>query len=104
MVIRESVREEDEDRVTNPWPALDKQQIRESVGEQSLRHPNMNNTGRLPGFAMFHVGMRVRLTQPVEPPEAVVDASGSVRGLDFHPSNLAVIGVAFSRARCRRRC
>jgi hypothetical protein len=74
-----------EDRVTNPWPALDKQQIRESVGEQILRHPNMNNTGRLPGFAMFHVGMRVRLTQPVEPPEAVVDASGDVRGLDFHP-------------------
>jgi hypothetical protein len=69
-----------EDRVTNPWPALGKDQVRESVGEQILRHPNMNNTGRLPGFAMFHVGMRARLTQSVEPPEAVVDAIGEVIG------------------------
>ena len=56
-----------EDRVANPWPALGQENVRKSVGEQLLRHPNMNNTGRLPGFAMFHVGMRGRLTQSVEP-------------------------------------
>ena len=74
-----------EDRVTNPWPALGQEQVRKSVGEQLLRHPNMNKTGRLPGFAMFHAGMCARLTQSVEPSEAVVDAVGKVRGLDFHP-------------------
>ena len=56
-----------EDRVANPWPALGQENVRKSVGEQLLRHPNMNNTGRLPAFALFHVGMRGRLTQTVEP-------------------------------------
>ena len=73
-----------EDRMANPWPALGAEHVRESLGEQLLRHPNMNDTGRLPGFAMFHVGMRARLTQSVEPPAAVVDAMCEVRGLDFH--------------------
>ena len=74
-----------EDQIMNPWPTLRKDQVRQSVGEQLLRHPNMNKTGRMPGFAMFHVGMRARLTQSVEPPEAVVDAVCEVKGLDFHP-------------------
>ena len=74
-----------EDQVANPWPALNEERVRQSVGEQLLRHPNMNMTGRLPGFAMFHIGMRGRLTQSVEPPEGVVDAPGEVVGLDFHP-------------------
>ena len=73
-----------EDQLTNPWPALRQERVSKSVGEQLLRHPNMNNTGRLPGFAMFHIGMRGRLTQSVEPPEAVVDATGEVIGMDFH--------------------
>ena len=73
-----------EDEVANPWPSLRQENTRKSVGEQLLRHANMNDTGRLPGFAMFHVGMRARLTQSVEPPEAVVDATGEVIGLDFH--------------------
>ena len=74
-----------EDRVVNPWPALGQERVRKSVGEQLLRRPNTNVTGRLPAFAMFHVGMRGRLTQSVEPPVAVVDAAGEVAGLDFHP-------------------
>ena len=45
----------------------------------------MNATGRLPGFAMIHVGMQVRLTQSVEPPDGVVDAIGEICGVDFHP-------------------
>ena len=74
-----------EDEIVNPWSELHNEQIRKIVGEQLLRHPNMNTTGRLPSFAMFHIGMRVRLTQPVEPPDAVVDATGTVVGIEFHP-------------------
>jgi len=73
-----------EDEIVNPWPELDNGQTRKIVGEQLLRLPNMNTTGRLPGFAMFHIGMRVRLTQPVEPPDAVVDATGTVVGIEFN--------------------
>ena len=74
-----------EDEIVNPWSELQNEQVRKSVGEQLLRHPNMNTTGRIPGFAMFHIGMQVRLTQSVEPPEGVVDATGKVFGVDFHP-------------------
>ena len=64
--------------------APEAEQARKHVGEQLLRHPNMNDTGRLPSFAMFHIGMQVRLTQSVEPPEGVVDATGEIVGIDFH--------------------
>ena len=74
-----------EDEIVNPWSELHHERARKIVGEQLLRHPNMNTTGRIPGFAMFHVGMQVRLTQSVEPPEGVVDATGKVVGVDFHP-------------------
>ena len=74
-----------EDEIVNPWSEMRHDQVRKSVGEQLLRHPNINSIGRLPGFAMFHIGMRVRLTQSVEPPQGVVDATGEVFGVDFHP-------------------
>ena len=75
-----------EDEIVNATDMFKKEErVRKSVGEQLLRHPNMNTTGRIPGFAMFHVGMQVRLTQSVEPPKGVVDATGEVVGVDFHP-------------------
>ena len=77
-----------EHEIVNPWSELQNEQVRKSVGEHLLRHPNMNTTGRIPGFAMFHIGMQVRLTQSVEPPEGVVDATGEVFGVDFHPLEL----------------
>ena len=49
--------------------------------------PNMNTTGRLPGIAMLHLGMVVRLTITVEAPEAVTDAVGTVVGIDVHPDD-----------------
>ena len=57
-----------EDEIVNPWSELRHEEVRKSVGEQLLRHPNMNTTGRLPGFGMIHMGMRIRLLQSVEPP------------------------------------
>jgi hypothetical protein len=47
----------------------------------------MNNTGRLPGIAMIHIGMEVRLTITVEAPEAVTDSTGVVVGLDLDPAD-----------------
>ena len=41
-----------------------------------LKIPNMNTTGRLPAVAMFHVGMKVRLTLSICPLEAPVDSIG----------------------------
>ena len=53
------------------------------VGVQALQRANMNETGRLPAFSMFHLGMHMRLTQTVEQPNAVVDTDGDVVGIDF---------------------
>ena len=58
--------------------------VREQVTRSVLQHPNMNETGRLPGFCMFHVGMRIRFTQTVEAGLVVVDQTGVVVGVDFH--------------------
>ena len=74
-----------EDEIVNRWTELRRDEVRRSVGEQLLRHPTMNTTGRLPGFGVFHIGMLVRLIQSVEPPEGVVDATGGCVGIDFHP-------------------
>ena len=79
-----------EDDLLNPWtelqnlPAPLKAETQRRVGEAALRHPNMNETGRMPGFAMIHMGMQVRLTQTIEQPDAVVDSTGVVTGIDFH--------------------
>ena len=54
------------------------------ISHEVLQHPSMNETGRLPSFCMFHVGMRVRFTQTVESGLVVVDQTGVVVGLDFH--------------------
>ena len=55
----------------------------EHIAEEILRVPNMNNTGRLPSIAMIHIGMEMRLTVTVEAPEAVVDSTCTVIGLDL---------------------
>ncbi len=44
----------------------------------------MNETGRLPGFCMFHIGQLVRFTQTVEADFISVDQTGVVVGIDFH--------------------
>ena len=55
------------------------------VAEQIASVPNMNNTGRLPSIALIHIGMEIRLTNTVEPPEAVTDSTGIVIGIDLDP-------------------
>ena len=60
------------------------------LAEQIACVPNMNNTGRLPSIAMIHVGMKVRLTNTVEQPEAVTDSTAVVVGIDLHPDDALV--------------
>ena len=37
-----------------------------------------NETGRMPHFGLYHVGMQVRLTQTLEAPYVVVDTTGTI--------------------------
>ncbi len=52
-----------------------------------LQHPNMNDTGRLPGIALLQIGMNARLTMTIEAPEFVVDCTGTILGFDLHPTD-----------------
>ena len=54
-----------------------------SVAEALVRHPNMNETGRLPHYGLYHIGMEVRFTQTVAAPHVVVDTAGVIRGFAF---------------------
>ena len=47
----------------------------------------MNDTGRLPHFGLYHVGMEVRLTQTLAAPHVVVDCIGVIRGFKFAPED-----------------
>ena len=58
--------------------------LRHHISRQILQHANMNETGRLPSFCMFHIGMRVRFTQTVQAGLVSVDQTGVVQGIDFH--------------------
>ena len=44
-----------------------------TVAQAVLQHPNMNETGRLPRFGLYHVGTEVRLTQTLAAPRVVVE-------------------------------
>ena len=48
-----------------------------------VAHPNMNETGRLPHYGLYHAGMEVRFTQTVAAPHIVVDTAGIIRGFAF---------------------
>ena len=59
------------------------QELRREVARSVLAHPCMNETGRLPAFAMFHIDMSCRLTLTSEKQVAVTDATGVVKGIEF---------------------
>jgi len=59
------------------------QEMRRDVARAVLAHPCMNETGRLPAFAMFHIGMSIRLTLTSERQVAVTDATGVIKGIEF---------------------
>ncbi len=72
--------------------------VRKMMSRAVLQHPNMNETGRLPSFAMLHIGMKVRFTQTVEDGFAVVDDTGIVIGLEFHEHELLQNKLAVEHA------
>ena len=53
------------------------------IYDRMLAVPNVNNTSRLPGWALLHIGMRVRLTTQVLTPWAVQDSCGTVMEIDL---------------------
>ena len=48
-----------------------------------LREPSLTVTQRLPGFFVFHIGMRVRLMTSLHPPLLVQDCAGEIVGFDI---------------------
>lgn len=48
------------------------------IGEAIFQHANMNQTGRMPHYGLYHIGMQVRVTQTLEQPDVPVDATGTI--------------------------
>ena len=65
-------------------PSCKPGEFQERITLEVLQHPNMNDTGCLPGFGMFHIGQLIRFTHTVEVGLISVDQTGVVVGLDFH--------------------
>ena len=78
--------------------SMDASILRRKLSEAILQHPNMNETGRLPSFAMLHIGMKVRFTQTVEDGFAVIDDTGVVLGFEFHENELVQHKLAAEQA------
>ena len=55
--------------------------------ERMLQVQNLSVTKRLPGWACFHQGMRVRITMNVLPPYAVQDSTGTIQHMALHPDD-----------------
>ena len=51
--------------------------------DRMLAVPSLATTGRLPGWALLHIQLRVRLTTQVLPPWAVQDSTGTVMEIDL---------------------
>ena len=58
-----------------------------AIGEAIFEHASMNQTGRMPHYGLYHVGMQVRVAQTLEQPDVPVDASGTIVGFDFDPAD-----------------
>ena len=53
---------------------------------EMLEEPSLSTTKRLPGFCMFHMNMRVRLTCNVAAPFVCQDTAGTIVGITFDPA------------------
>jgi hypothetical protein len=56
-----------------------------AIGEAIFEHANMNMTGRMPHYGLYHVGMQIRATQTLEQPDVPLDSTGTIVGFDFDP-------------------
>ena len=55
----------------------------ENVRNELIKVPNMNKTGRLPGVALLHLDMRVRITSTICPRLAPVDSTGTIVNIEL---------------------
>ena len=53
------------------------------VRNELIKVPNMNKTGRLPGIALLHLQMRVRITATICPGLAPVDTTGTIVNIEL---------------------
>ena len=53
------------------------------IRNELIKFPNMNKTGRLPGIALLHLHMRVRLTVTICPRLAPVDTTGTIVAIEL---------------------
>lgn len=53
------------------------------VRNELIKVPNMNKTGRLPGIALLHLQMRVRITATICPRLAPVDTTGTIENIEL---------------------
>ena len=58
-----------------------------NVRDELLRSPNMNRTGRLPGIALLHVHMQIRVTLTICPKMAPVDSTGTIVNIELQPAD-----------------
>ena len=50
----------------------------------ALRHVNMTDTGKLSGFCSLFIGMPVKVTHKLLPPDVVQEATGEILRIGFH--------------------
>ena len=53
------------------------------VRDELIEFPNMNKTGRLPGIALLHLQMHVRITVTLCPRLAPVDTTGTIVNIEL---------------------
>ena len=53
------------------------------VRNELIKCPNMNKTGRLPGIALLHLNMRVRISATICPRLAPVDTTGTIVNIEL---------------------
>ena len=57
------------------------------VRNELIKFPNMNKTGRLPGIALLHLHMRVRITVTLCPRLAPVDTTGTIVNIELEAAD-----------------
>ena len=59
------------------------------LGKLALQHPNMNDMNHLPGIALLHEGMEVRVTLTLHHLDIPPDTVATIQSIDLHPDDVA---------------
>jgi hypothetical protein len=70
------------------------------VRDELIKFPNMNKTGRLPGIALLHLQMRVRITVTLCPRLAPVDTTGTIVNIELEAPDRIRLEQGAPRRKC----